>query len=331
MRKISAYFLIILGVTSCLSLAQAEVNPFKKTKDMVFADNVAWYFKFGAAIKSGSEAEAGDTLYYHLIISKDQLMLRLGKNDPSGELENTRPLDAMEIRDVMVDGQRLPQFQWCLDNQAQINTVLKQNAVVANDECSNANSDFAILINDESRNAIAKSRSIEFVIAPYGRPIRLSYSMGGFAKGYADIIKPEPPKVVAPAPVVEAPKPRPPEPVVIKTCTAVVPEIYQAVVKPITYPCADKEKQAAAEARIKSQVDAEKQKRLAAEAERKRLEEEKMKEEQSRKSKETDFEKQQSEMWISRCKKHWEQGKSPCYCAPYMDQAPAGVVNTCEK
>jgi len=329
--RLSALLLILAGVSLGSLSASATTNPFKKTKDNQFNDSIAWYFKDGAAIKSGSEQDGGDMLYYHLNINKNQLRLRFGKNDPSGELENTRSFDELEIIDVTVDGQRLNRFQWCLDNQSQIAASLKQNSLVVNGTCVNAGGgDFIIALDDETRERLMKARNIEFVTAPYGRPVRLSYTMTGFAKGYGTIIAPPPPvpQHVAP-PVVEAPKAEPKP--VIKTCFAEAPEELRNVVKSIAYICDDKAKKASAEATIQSQASAEKKKRKEAEAEHQRLEAEKKKEESQLKSVESDWEKKQAEMWVDRCQKHWGKGTSPCYCAPYIDRAPAGVVNTCAK
>ncbi|MDQ1362694.1 MAG: hypothetical protein QG652_554 [Pseudomonadota bacterium] len=329
--RMSAQLLVLAGVLLGSLAVSAATNPFKKTKDNQFNDSVAWYFKDGTAIKSGSEPDGDDVLYYHLHINKNQLRLRFGKNDPSGDLENTRSFDELEIIDVTVDGQRLKRFQWCLDNQSQLASSLKQNSPVANGACVNAGGgDFIIALDDETRERLMKGRNMEFITAPYGRPIRLGYTLTGFAKGYGAIIAPPPPPPPPPAAVAETPKPEP-KPVVIKTCYAEAPEEMRTAVKPVAYTCNDQAKKAAAESAIQSQVSAEKKKRKEAEAERQRIEAERLKEESERKSQESEWEKKQTEMWIDRCQKHWSKGTSPCYCAPYIDQAPAGVVSTCAK
>ena len=99
----------------------------------------------------------------------------------------------------------------------------------------------------------------------------------------------------------------------------------------IAYICDDKTKRATAEATIQTAVNAERKKRREAEAEHQRIEAERKKEDVVLKSVESDWDKKQTEMWVERCQKHWAKGTSPCYCAPYLDHAPAGVVNTCEK
>lgn len=329
--RLAALSIILTSLLLTTFSASAAVNPFKKTKDYQFNDSVAWYFnKDGAAVKSGSEPDGGDILYYHLSVNKNQLRLRFGKNDPSGELENTRVFDDLEIIDVTIDGQRLKRFQWCLDNQSLLTTTLKQNSIVANGTCVNSGGgDFLIALDDETRDLLMKARTIEFVAAPYGRPVRLTYTMTGFAKGYAAIVAPPPPPP-PPAPVVEKARPEPSKPVA-KTCYAEAPEELQHVVKSIAYICDDKAKKASAEATIQTTVAAEKRRQKEAEAERQRTEAARLKEEAALKTVESEWNKRQTEIWVERCQKHWAQGVSPCYCADYFDKAPAGTENTCGK
>ena len=330
-----------LSCLLCVTTVSAGTNPFKKTKDYQFADSIAWYFKDGAAIKSGSAPDGGDTLFYHLNINKSQLRLRLAKNDPSGELVNTRAFDDLAIVDVLLDGKRLSRFQWCLDNQATIAATLKQNSVVVNGICTNAGGgDFTVMLDDDSRDRILRSQNIEFVIVPYGRPIRLQYTMNGFAKGYGAIVAPPPPPPPSPSPpvVVVAPKVEPksepksePRPAVVKTCYVEAPDEFQGAVQSIAYVCDDKTKKATAEATVQTQVAVERKKRKDAEADRKRTETERLQEEKAFKSVETEWDKRQVEIWVERCEKHWAKGQSPCYCSAYLGHAPDGVVSTCDK
>lgn len=326
----------------------AEINPFKKSKNYNFGNEARWYEKSGTAMKSGSVRDGSDTNYYHLNISKSRILLRLAKNDPSGELKNTRLLDALAISDVLVDGTTLPVFDWCLRNQQEPGRKLKQNSVVANDICVNAGSggDFVITLDDKTRNSLMKASELEFVVEPYGRPVRLTYDMQGFAPIMAEITRPAPPPPppvvkAKPAPAVQAkpavkakpvaPKPKPvakPKPAPVKMCFARAAAEYRKVVKQVAYPCEDSTKKSEAEEKISAGVAKEKQ-RLAAQKAAE-LEQQMTK----KKSKQTDkrqqeWDKKQDALWLSRCKRHWEKGRSPCYCEKYMDQAPPGVENTC--
>ena len=333
MPRFSALIITIIGLI-CFSLsAHAGMNPFKKTKNYKFENNVSWYSKEDAAVKSGSAKEGTDTLYYHLNITKDRLRLRLGKNDPSGELENTRNLDKLAIVDVLVDGRRFSLFDWCLSNQEQPGKKLKLGAVVINDACVNAGGgDFTMTLDKVGRDLLKTAHKIEFIVAPYNRPVKLAYTMTGFAAIMSEIDKPVPPPVVKKAPpkIVAKPKPkaRPKPKKVVKICLAKAPADFSSAVKSAAYPCGNKAKKAAAEKKVAVMVEKEKQK-MVAELERVRQEEEALKKASINNKREIEWAKKQTEMWVKRCSKHWSKGVSPCFCEKYIDQAPPDVTNTC--
>jgi hypothetical protein len=335
---------VLIGVFSILlisiSVSYAGVNPFKKSKNYNFGADVAWYEHNGVAVKSGSVRDGADTNYYHLNIDKDQLLLRLGRNDPSGELENTRLLNGLSISDIRVDGRRLPVFNWCLENQQSPGNKLKQNAIVANDICINAGGGGDIIINldERSHNILKSARQLEFVVEPYGRPVKLNYSMSGYALVMAKINKPAPPPVVvkpAPKPAVVTAKPgaKPkakPRPKPVKRCKARPPADFKTIVAQISYPCKDGVKKSKAEKKISAAVNQEKKKRSAELQVVKKEKQSKQKtlEDQKR---ESEWDDKQSTLWVSRCKRHWAKNSSPCYCEKYLSQAPDGVKNTCNK
>lgn len=334
-NKFGACVFIILLMFS--SAGNAGINPFKKSKNYTFSSNVSWYEHNNAAIKSGSARDGGDTNYYHLNIDKHRLLLRLGKNDPSGELENTRPLDSMAISDVSVDGRQLPLFAWCLENQQNPAKKLKQDAVVANDVCINAGGggDFIINLNDETRRLLKQASKLEMTIEPYGRPVKLIYTMAGYAPIMAKINKP----VVIPVvkkPVVKAPpkplvvvKPKPkPKPKPVKMCYARPPVDFKSAVPAMAYPCKDELKKTSAVTKISARVEHE-TKKMAAEL--KAASDEKLVRQKSvaDNKREVEWDSKQDELWISRCERHWAKNRSPCYCEKYLERAPAGVNNTC--
>ena len=324
--------LFLLGA----NVSYASVNPFKKSKNYTFDNSIPWYENAGSAMKSGSVRDGNATNYYHLNIRNSRLLLRLGKNDPSGELENTRILESLAITDVLVDGSRLPLFDWCLRNQQVLTRKLKQNSVVANDACINAGGggDFIINLNDRSRRLLKNAQMLEFVIEPYGRPVKLAYSMGGYATIMAKINKPKPkPKPVVkkavPKKIVKArPKPKPKP---VRNCYAKPPADFKASIKAVIYPCDDAEKKSAAENKVSAAVDSVKQKKAAEKARLEVMKKQKIvkKAPAEDNQREEVWDKQQSQLWISRCKRHWKKGKSPCFCEKYLDQAPVGVTNTC--
>lgn len=346
-QALNALCCLLLMVTN---VSYAGINPFKKSKDYMFGHDVVWYEDHRVAIKSGAVQDASDTHYYHLIIDNDQLLLRLGKNDPSGELENTRKLENLSIVEVNVDGRPLPLFNWCLQNQQDPGKKLKQNAIVANAVCINAGGggDFIINLDRNTVDLLYRSKMLEFVVAPYGRRVKLSYSMLGYPQIMDSINKPAPVvKKPAPQPVViAAPKPMPkskpkkatPKPKPVKICYARPPADYKSKVPTATYPCNDMAKKASAEAKVTALVKQEKQKKAAALAVEKQKKAKKLAEQQQVKAqsnqdskRETEWDSKQASLWISRCKVHWSKNKSPCYCQKYLAQAPKGIKNTCNQ
>jgi len=332
--RISALTIAFTGMLIYSISAQAGINPFKKTKNYIFGNDVSWYLKESAAVKSGSAKDGSDTLYYHLNVTKDRLRLRLAKNDPSGEIANTRDLSKLTIADVLLDGRRFIQFQRCLDNQEQVGKKLKQGALVANDTCVNSGGggDFSIQLDTASRNELKAASNIELVIEPYGRPVKLKYSMSGFSTIMNKLDKPKPvvkPVVKAKAVVKPKPKPKPkPKKKIVKMCLAKPPANFKSAVRAVSYPCGNKARQEKAEQSIAAMVEKEKQKMAAEMA---RLKQEEEAKEKAGKSNEIEMEwnKKQTEMWIKRCSKHWTKGVSPCFCEKYLDSAPPGVTNTC--
>ncbi|HED35644.1 MAG TPA: hypothetical protein ENJ08_15735 [Gammaproteobacteria bacterium] len=347
---LSFYLLSLLLVMS--SMSQASVNPFKKSKSYNFGSDISWDEHNGAAIKSGRVRDGSDTNYYHLNVNKYRLQLRLGRNDPSGELENTRLLESLTIADVLVDGHRLPVFNWCLQNQRNPGKKLKHNATVPDNICQNTGGggDFIIRLDKKTRDILKKSGVLEFIVEPYGRPVKLRYSMSGFATIMTKIETPKkvskPVSVARPATVPVAKpvarpapaKPRPaakPRPVVKKTkmCNASPPEDYKPLIKSVAYPCADATKKSAAEEKILGLVDKEKEKE---EKKKKRklksesIEHERLKS-AAQDKRNIDWDNKQAELWISRCERHWKKGNSPCYCEKFIKNAPPGTKNTCKK
>lgn len=333
-----------LIITSLLSLffvvsgaSNAGVNPFKKTMDYTFGDNIPWYANKVSVTKSGFIKDGSDTDFYHLNIDKHRLLLRLGRNDPSGELVNTRLLDTLEINEVMADGQRLPIFDWCIKNQHVISNTLKQNAVVVNDTCINAGGggDFVINLDDQTKGILKSAKTLSFIIEPFGRPVKLAYSMKGFSGLMTKLDAPVPvAKKVVPVvvPVVvkaEPPKPKP-KPKPVKMCYAKAPSGFESAIPAITYPCDNAEQKEAAETKVAARVAGEK-KKMAAELEASKREQLARQKSVENNKREVEWEQQQAEMWIKRCKRHWAKGKSPCYCDSYIDKAPAGVTSTCGK
>lgn len=327
----------ILLVTAFMQEVRALNNPFKKTKTYHFGSDISWQQKGGAVVKSGKEVERGDTLSFHLSINNKQLKLRLSKNDPSGDIVNSRRLNNLVVKDVRVDGRRLPVFQWCLLNQEQPSSYLKQYAVVPGDVCVNMDGDLFVRMDNKTLSLLMRARQLTFVLEPFRREETVEFDMQGFNEIMRRLYPPAQPKPKARAvpkvvksvstPVVKSRA----KPKASKICYAKAPAEFKKQVKPVSYPCDNKSRKSKAEASIAAQVEVLKQKKAEVEAEKQRKLEAMRKAEDADKKRQIEWEKMQRTMWVGRCQKYWIKGVSPCFCEKYMDEAPGGVKNTCKK
>jgi len=330
--RFSASIFLCVGLLSASMSVQAE-NPFKKTIDFDFPDNVSWVLKKDTAVKTGRVKEGSDELFFHLSINNKQLKLRFSKNDPSGMVINSRSLSSLVIEDVLVNGERLPIFQWCLNNQQADSGKFKQDTPVERNACINAEGDFIINLDDRSRQILKSAKTLELVTEPYRRTEILNFGMAGYAAIAKKLDAPVIPAKAAPVIAVEKPVITPKAEVkkVVKICQATAPAEYTTI-QSVAYPCADAAKKAAAEAKINQKVDAEKKKAelAAAEARKKQVQEKEKTGDAAAKAKaEEEWAKRQTAIWIKRCQKHWANMVSPCYCKSYLEHAPKGVKDTC--
>ncbi len=331
--------LLILTSVFFMPLSQAAFNPYKKDVNLHFDESIPWKFSNNQAVKSGQNKDRGEINYYHLKINHKRILLRLGRSDPSGNAENTRPLDALDIIDVMIDGQRLPLFQWCMDNrstQAE-NKVFRPGTVVKNDICSNSGGgDFVIKLDGTSRRLLSQGKALQFMTRPYKAQENISYDLSDLPPLLERMARAENPRPVAKK-VVEKKAVRKPKPVAkpkvkktAKLCQAKPPLEYKAKISAVSYPCNNALRKTTAEKRIHDHVQIEKQKQ-AAETEHRRAASARKQAESEMKQQSKKWETMQDSMWVVRCKKHWDSGISPCYCRRVLSQAPAGTVDTCNK
>ncbi|MFW2372354.1 MAG: hypothetical protein ACN4GM_04480 [Gammaproteobacteria bacterium] len=315
-------------MTATSLTVSAGKDPFKKNKDYKFLGDTSWYKKGSSVLKAGRVKESGDTFYYHLSVNSKHMRLHLGKNDPSGELKDTRQLDYMSITEVAVDGKTLARFKWCLNNQDGASNSLKKHAKVAGGTCVNAGDDFYIKMDDKTLKQLMSAKTISFAIEPFGDSVKLTYGMNGFAGLMKELKKP----VVAKKPnkPIKVNKPKKPRPVVKTepTCYAQPPAQFKSSVKNIAYPCGNAGKKSAATKSVNQMVDKQRKQQQAA-LDRKRVQDNMPKHTEITSEEELEFEKKQAERWITRCQIHWGKGVSPCYCKKYMKFAPAGVQDDC--
>ena len=330
--RFSASVFLFIGLIS-LSLSIQAANPFQKTIDYEFPDSVSWsLIKKDTAIKTGEVKDGSNALFFHLSINNKQLKLRFSKNDPAGQVMNSRGLNSLVIEDVLVNGKRLPLFHWCLNNQKAESSKFKQGTPVSRNACINEEGDFIINLDVKSKQLLKNAQTLEFVTEPFRRNEKLKFGMAGYVAIMKKLEKPAP---IIPAKTVAKPvvKPKIMAKKEIKTCYAKPPVAYKAL-KPVAYPCLDSAKKIAAETKINQQVVAQKKKAdlLAAEAKKKQIQKQKQvtKIDAAAEDKaEAEWQKRQNAIWIKRCEKHWMKRVSPCYCKAYIAHAPQGVKDTC--
>ncbi len=332
------FTLLPLFVVLFSQSSNASNNPFKKDKIYRFGSDIAWYKKADLAVKSGQQRNRKNELFFHLSIGEKVLSLRLSKNDPEGDVLNSRNLQNLTIKDIQLDGQRLPVFQWCLDNQERPSRYLKQYAYVPNDVCRSVDGDVIIKLDKNTHRLLQKAKQLKFVLEPFSREETVIFDLQGYNDIWAQIKPPAPVKRVVKKMEKKIIKPRvnniapavlpPKKP---KICEAKAPEKFRAQVKSISYPCDSKVKKANAIKQIAASVELEKQKLAKlAEEERMRLAAQKMLDEEEKRRAE-EWAMKQKERWVLRCRKHWAKGVSPCFCRKYISEAPAGVSDTCKK
>ena len=328
--RFSVPVFLFMGLIS-LSLSIQAANPFQKTIDFEFPDSVSWsLIKKDTAVKTGEAKDGSNILFFHLSINKKQLKLRFSKNDPTGQVINSRSLNSLVIKDVLVNGKRLPLFHWCINNQNAESDKFKQGTPVSRNGCINEDGDFIINLDNKSQQLLKNAQTLEFVTEPFRRTEKLKFGMAGYVAIMKKLKKPAPviPVKVTPKPVL---KQKIAAKKVIKTCYARPPAEYKTL-KPVVYPCLDAAKKTAAETKINQQVMVEKKKAglLAAEAKKKQTQKQAAKVDTAAEEKaEAEWQKRQNAIWIKRCEKHWMKRVSPCYCKAYIAHAPQGVKDTC--
>ncbi len=347
--------LVLLLAASWISTASvAGINPFNKDINLEFGPEVKWELNETDIIKSGMARQRSDRHYFHLSINKQQLQLQLTINDTSTQQNNIRPLDSLDVLDILVNNHRLPVFQWCLDNRINATSykALNQNTRVQNNICTVniERGEITIRLDDESKNLLTQAKSLSIDIKPGKYISYLTYSMKGFSqklnalnsgnnKQSTPAARSETPKktVTSPSPAVVASTR-------ISLCYVRPPEPFSKKIKAISYPCKNAPLRDQAQRSINEKIS---QLKLARKAEQRRLKnlEElriaKIENQRLQKvnreieletaQRELKWKKMKTSLWVGRCMKHWNNGTSPCYCQPYLNRAPANTRDTCKK
>jgi len=250
--RFSVSVFLFMGLIS-LSLSIQAANPFQKTIDFEFPDSVSWsLIRKDTAVKTGEVKDGSNRLFFHLSINNKQLKLRFSKNDPTGQVINSRGLNSLVIEDVLVNGNRLPLFHWCINNQNAESDKFKQGTPVSRNACINEDGDFIINLDNKSQQLLKNAQTLEFVTEPFRRTEKLKFGMAGYVAIMKKLEKPAPvvPVKVAPKPVIKQKAVVKKE---IKMCSVSPPAEYKTL-KSVDYPCLDAAKKTAAEIKMNQQV-----------------------------------------------------------------------------
>ncbi len=344
--------LLPLLVASCLSTASvAGINPFNKDINLKFGSEIEWQLNEADITKSGMAKQRGDQHYYHLSINEQQLRLQLTINDTGTEQKNIRPLDNLEVLDILVNNQRLPIFQWCLDNRINDTSysALNQSTRVKNKVCvvDIERSEITVKLDNESRNLLTQAKELSIDIKPGKYISYLTYNMKGFDQKLSALnsnnnkqparpdIQEKPPTRSAPTVAVNTK---------ISLCYVRPSEQFSKKIRAVSYPCKNRPLREQAQRSINEKIS---QLKLAEKAEQRRLKDiealriaKKENQRLQKANKEIELEtaqrelkwkKMETSLWVGRCMKHWNNGTSPCYCQPYLGRAPANTKDTCKK
>ena len=354
MHKIKMILISLLVLASTQLSARSDLNPFSKSLDISFGASVLWKYNDDVAVKSALDNKDAGT-YYHLQFDGKSINLMLSESSTDNP-SSAKHFDQFAVEDVLIDGQRLPLFQWCLSHQERHARFLQQGLSVQKDICENngARGTFSMRLNQDTLDALQSGKTLTFVIRPFRTTITVNYALSDFPEMVAILASKNAPApipvqavaapaaVVAPvvAPVVAAP--------VVKTCVLQPPLGFESI-KQIEYNCNSASEKTRANNSMIAQVSKEReqlkkieqekeQKRLAALAASKKAEAERLKLEQQKKEEEAAIAasklKQQelnaeiTAKMLGVCSKMWSKGEHRCYCEKYIDQAPADIQAT---
>lgn len=333
----------VIALFVCVpNLVLANDNPFDKKKGIhIQADN-AWLIKDKTATRSGSDS--GD--FYHLFYDRKQLRLRITDGAEDSEV-SARKYQHLAVEDMMVDGKRLPLFQWCLGNQQKHSRFLQQGLKVKQGVCNNQGSSgaFILRLNAATLDTLKKGKTLTYKIKPFRSSMDVNFDISDFL----DVVA----KLSTTVRLVQKKQPADPvialDKAVAEMCKVSPPKKFSKIA-PVKYACDDIAKKTEAEASVEALVvkERDRQAKLAAERERKKkaaaeakkeaeakklakqkAEQERLAAEQAALA-ETEASKREmnaaiSNKMIAVCMKKWAVGEHRCYCEKFIEQAPAGI------
>ena len=337
--------LLVLCLLSFNVLAKNSDDPFAKKGVLNIGKDVAWDID-KKAVQARKSAADGKGSFYHLQFDNKQLKLSIS-SDASGA--SPKKFNQLEIKEVKIDGNQVPIFKWCLNNQERHKRFLQQGLKVKNGVCiiNGSTGSFVMRLNKDTLNSLQTGNRLSIMLKPFRTQLELNYDISDF-KDMVLVLNAKPAPVVVPVAV--ATKPAPTKSV--RKCWAGAPPQYSKI-KSVEYDCDDAMAKLDAETWVTKLVnkEKEKEKKLAAEKEKQRkLAEEKKQQELAAKLKQDELmqaeaaaiaasQAKQAEIggeitakMLKVCEKYWNKGEHRCYCQKYIEHAPKSIQesSTCE-
>jgi hypothetical protein len=327
--------------------AGESLSPFARLVDIDFGKVTDWVFKDKTATKSGSNSG----IYYHLIYDKKQLRLHMS-DGPEDTEASAKKYDQLVIEDVMIDGKRLPLFQWCLQNQQKHSRFLQQGLQVRKNMCVNEGSKGAFLmrLTLATVELVKAGKKLSFVMRPFRTSTIVNFDVSDFNTVVAEL---------------GSRSTKNPEKMAEKKCEVISPKGFTELTA-VEYTCGDEGAKAKANAAIAAALNAArerwkeeireitKKEQVAKEAEKEKPEKSKaiknkVIEHGSREDKPIEDKSSEdaladenaalatsvaqqkfiandiSNKMIAVCKKKWDAGEHRCYCEKYIKHAPAEI------
>lgn len=321
----------------CLSasvIAKSSDNPFDKGASVDIGRDAAWVFTGKTATRSGSDSGT----FYHLFYDRKQLRLRITSSAEDSEAV-ARHHDQFAVNDVLLDGKRLPVFQWCLNHQERHKRFLQQGLKVNKEVCKNKGEVgmFTMRLNVATLDMLKKGKKLTYDLKPFRSDVKVTFDISDFSDVVAKLDSGKTPVAAKPAPVATATR--------AKKCKALPPAGFTEV-KAVEYNCANTAAKKRATASVGAAVNKEREhkKKVAAEREKKRLAEEKANATKlaNQKAAEEKLASEQAaiaasaaqqqaissdiaDKMIAVCQKKWDKGEHRCYCEKYISHAPKAI------
>lgn len=338
------------GITACALLcasasvfAVAGSNPFAKTEEVNIGADIDWDITEDTISKA---AASDDGSYYRLTLEQQRLVFHISN---ASARESHKSFSHLGITELAVDGERLPVFQWCLNNQDRHNRFLQQGLKVRDDVCVNdgQSGEFTVRLNRQTMEKIENGERLVISIRPFRTTIDINYDISDFKQAVAvRQVKNNKVETAAVVPVsattlqaVEI------KPAAVKMCEANAPQGF-ANIASVEYVCSDNADKSKAQRSINAAVAKEKQrrkqvtaekekKRLAAIAAKKKQEQERLRAEQEEQAEQAAIAASEekhhqvmdalTEKMVGVCNKMWSKGKHRCYCEKFIQYAPADI------